>query len=165
MAKSLISSFTVALKKATTITEDVEQAKKEHRQQLKDLMDKYTEDVAQGKAEGIRTAKELVEVIKLDLLLMGEATDRTENNNPIEDAQVVKITQMMDDNNPEIQALIESMYSSLNEVNDSLDTTSPSVGEELPNREPVEEDTSSVEESITEEVHNEVEEKEEEVNE
>lgn len=124
MAKSIISSFSVAFKKATEITEDVAEAKKEHRQSLKELITKYKEDVTSGKAEGIRTAKELVEVIKLDLLLMGEATDRTDNiSNPIDDAQITKITSMIDENNPEIQNLISSMFDSLNGVNDSLDTS------------------------------------------
>lgn len=152
MSKPLVSSFTMALKKATTVTEDVAEAKKEHRQHLQDLIAKYKEDVVGGKAEGIRTAKELVEIIKLDLLLMGEATDRTENsNNPIDDAQLVKITSVIDETNPEIQALIDSMFKSLNEVNDNLDNTNSSVSKE-----------SITEEVSTEEVNTEEEEKEEE---
>ena len=123
MVKPLVSSFSIALKKATTVSEDAKEAKMEHRVHLKDLVDRYKTDVISGKAEGIRTAKELVEVIKLDLLLMGEATERTDNANPIDEAQVVRMTQMLDENSPEVQALMESMFGALNGANDDLDLT------------------------------------------
>lgn len=145
-AKPLVSSLSIAFKRATTITEDTAEAKKEHRQTLKSLMDKYQEDVVAGKAEGIRTAKELVEVIKLDLLLMGEATERTGVENPVDELQLSKITQALDVDNPEVQALIDSVFNALNGANDDLDpqaslkvTVTEQVQPEEPTAEPIEE--------------------------
>lgn len=123
MGKPLVSSLSMAFKKATTVSEDIKEAKMEHRVHLKDLVEKYKEDVVTGKAEGIRTAKELVEVIKLDLLLMGEATDITGNANPVDEAQVIRMTQMLDEDSPEVQALMQNMFDALNGANNDLDDT------------------------------------------
>jgi hypothetical protein len=112
----------MAFKRASTVTDDREQAKKEHRLNLKGLMDKYFEDVSKGKADGIRTAKELAEIVKLDLLLMGEATERTDNTNPVDEAQVLRIQQSLDMDTPEAKSLMKTMYKALNIANDDLDS-------------------------------------------
>ena len=120
--KPLVSSFAVSFKKAT-ITEDTKEAKKEHRKSLKILTDKYFEDIASGKVEGIRNAKELVEVIKADLLLMGEATERKEELNALEEARITRITQTIDMDDPAIQSLVEKLMADFNDVNDGGDTS------------------------------------------
>lgn len=117
----MVSSLSMAFKRATKVSEDREEAKKEHRQTLKMLMDKYVDDVQAGKAEGIRTAKELVEVIKADLLLMGEATERTENTNELDEIRVQKIAQVLDVNDANIRTTMAQMLKTLNDVNDEAD--------------------------------------------
>ncbi len=119
--KPIVSSLSMAFKKATKVTEDREEAKKEHRSNLKSLMDKYMEDVQAGKADGIRTAKELVEVMKMDLLLMGEATERTENSNDFDEMRVQKITQVLDLTNGDIRSTMAEMLRTLNDANDEAD--------------------------------------------
>lgn len=122
MAKQpMISSLSMAFKKATKVTEDREEAKKEHRQTLKNLMDKYMEDVQAGKAEGIRTAKEFVEVMKMDLLLMGEATERTENSNDFDEVRVQKISQAIDLKSDNMRHTLATMLKTLNDANDEAD--------------------------------------------
>lgn len=115
----MVSSLSMTFKRAV-LNENVEEAKKEHRQTLKTLMDQYAEDVQNGKADGIRTAKELVEVMKMDLLLMGEATDRTENSTP-DEVRVNKITQMLD-GNENLDTVLEDLMMTLNQANDDEDT-------------------------------------------
>jgi len=121
----------MAFKRATTVAEDIKEAKLEHRSHIKDLIEQYKTDVTSGKADGIRTAKELVEVIKLDLLLMGEATERTDTANPVDEAQVVRMSQMIDEDSPEVQAIMKTMFEALNGANDDLDDTP--VNEEASN--------------------------------
>jgi uncharacterized phage protein gp47/JayE len=133
MAKPLVSNLAMTFKRATTITEDVTEAKKEHRRNLKNLVDKYFEDVTTNKADGIRTAKELVEVIKLDLLLMGEATERTDSTNPIDEVQVTKLSQALDTDSPEVQSLLENMFKALNEANDSMDMSHSDISQPATN--------------------------------
>lgn len=129
--KPIVSSLSMAFKKATQITENQEEAKKEHRQSLKTLMDKYMEDVAQGKAEGIRNAKDLVEIMKMDLLLMGEVTERVDNSNDYDEVRVQKITQVLDINETSIRQAMTDMLTTLNDLNDSEDTgTNRKVGTE-----------------------------------
>ena len=118
---AIVSSLSVAFKKATVVTDDVAEAKKEHRQNLKMLTDKYLLDVKEGKAEGIRNAKELVEVIKADLLLMGEANDRTENNNAVDEVRIAKVQQALDENDPTVKNLMDEMLMLLNGANDEED--------------------------------------------
>lgn len=119
--KPIVSSLSMAFKRATTITDDVEQAKIEHRTNLKLLVDKYMDDVQEGKAEGIRNAKDLIEVIKADLLLMGEANERTETSNTIDEIRVQKVTQALEEDSPEMQKLMEHMLLAMNGANDGLD--------------------------------------------
>ena len=118
--KAKVSSLSIAFKKSLQITEDREEAKKEHRQSLKNLMNRYEEDVKTGKAEGIRTAKEFVEVMKMDLLLMGEATERIDENS-LDEVRVQKITQVLDVTNDTIRSTMANMLKTLNDVNDEAD--------------------------------------------
>lgn len=121
MKKPLVSSLSMSFKKATTITEDITEAKKEHRENLKGLVDTYLEKVALGEVDGIRNAKELVEVIKMDLLLMGEATDRTENLNDLDELKIHKVSQIIDENDPNIKALMDEVMMTMNNANDDAD--------------------------------------------
>lgn len=118
--KPLVTSLSATFKRKVNISEDVNEAKKEHRTNLKSLVDTYMEDVAKGKAEGIRNAKELVEVIKADMLLLGEATDRTENANSVDEARVQQISTILDDNDPNIQSLIDELFEGMNQVNNGM---------------------------------------------
>lgn len=111
------STLAVTFKRAK-VTEDTEQAKLEHRGNLRILMDKYMEDVASGKAEGIKSAREFIDVVKADLLLMGEATDRTETANSVDEMRVQQINTMLDEDSPEVAALINELYESMNIAND-----------------------------------------------
>lgn len=117
--RPFVSTLAVTFKKAQA-TEDVEEAKKEHRANLKVLMDKYIADVASGKAEGIRSSREFVDVIKTDLLLMGEATDRTENANTVDEVRVQQINAILDDNDTDIQKILDDLYAGMNVANDRL---------------------------------------------
>lgn len=119
----MLSSFTVALKKATTITEDVAEAKREHRSNLKILTDQYMQRVQEGKAEGIRNAKDLVEIIKADLLLMGEANERTDNGSNVDEVRVTKIMNNLDLEDESIQSIRDQMYALLNKSNDDEEDT------------------------------------------
>lgn len=119
--KPIVSSLALSFKKATTLTEDVEEAKKEHRAKLSGLIGKYLEDVESGKAVGIRNAKDLVEVMKMDLLLMGEATERTENSNDFDEVRVQKISQAIDLTDPAIKNMLKGVFETLNTANDEAD--------------------------------------------
>lgn len=121
--RPMVSSFSATLKKAM-VTEDVEQAKKEHRQSLRTLVDKYMEDVSEGRAEGIRNAKDLVEVIKADLLLMGEASERSETNQNVDEVKMAKVSAVIDPDDPAIKELMDTMFAALNNANDEEDTNS-----------------------------------------
>lgn len=121
MNKPIVSSLAISFKKATTLTEDVAEAKKEHRAKLSGLVNKYLEDVESGKAVGIRNAKDLVEVMKMDLLLMGEATDRTENVNDFDEMRVQKISQAINLSDPAIKNVLQDMLGVLNTANDEAD--------------------------------------------
>lgn len=116
----IVSSISVAFRRALTPTEDVAKAKLEHRSALKELTDNYMERVRTGKAEGIRNAKDLVEVMKMDLLLLGEATERTDNNS-LDEMRVTRVAEALDLDDPNIQAMINSVMGALNEVNDQAD--------------------------------------------
>ena len=118
---AMVSSLSIAWKKATAVQEDVAEAKREHRQNLRTLTEKYMKDVADGKAEGIRNAKELVEVIKADLLLMGEASERTENNNAADEVRISKVQAALDENDPNVQSIMSEMLMLLNGANDAQD--------------------------------------------
>lgn len=119
--KPMVSSLSMSFKKATNITEDREEAKKQHRATITTLINQYLEDVESGKAVGIRNAKDLVEVMKMDLLLMGEATERTENSADFDEIRVQKISQAIDLNDPAFKGIVSKMFSVLNEANDEAD--------------------------------------------
>jgi hypothetical protein len=111
----------MAFRKAS-ISEDVTEAKKGHREKLHTLTEKYMQDVMDGKAEGIRNAKELVDVLKLDLLIMGEATERTDNN--VDEVRVNKLQQYISPDDPAIQHIMDQMLNGLNAMNDGQDINS-----------------------------------------
>lgn len=117
--RPFVSTLAVTFKKAK-VSEDVEQVKLEHRSNLKQLMDTYMQDVASGKVEGIKSAKEFIEVMKADLLLMGEATDRTESANNVDEIRVQQIGNLIDEDSPEVASLIQEIYNGLNLANDRL---------------------------------------------
>jgi hypothetical protein len=118
----IVSSLSLSFKKATKLTEDHEEAKKQHRETLHGLIQSYIDNVAEGKAEGIRTAKELVEVMKMDLLLMGEVTERTEN--ALDEARVSRITKILDEGNDSVKDIMGQIMKDLNDINDLADQNS-----------------------------------------
>lgn len=117
----LVSSFSTRFKKEVLVTEDPNEAKLEHRSNLRKLVDKYMQDVESNKAEGIRNAKELVEVIKADMLLMGENTENI-GANTVDEIRVQRLEESLDLNNPEVQALVSNIFNSYNDINDSYST-------------------------------------------
>lgn len=124
-----ISSLAIAFKRATGVTEDVAEAKREHRSNLRMLVDKYMDDVNEGKADGIRNAKELVEVIKADMLLMGEATERKDTN-ALDEIRVRKVSQVLDGldlESGDMKTLVSSVLMAMNEANDDQDTNAKSL--------------------------------------
>ena len=133
------SSVSMAFKRALTPTEDIAEAKRQHRGTLKDLVDTYVSDVREGKVDGIRNAKDLVEVMKMDMLLLGEATERTDDVNSLDEVRVHKISQALDEADPTVQALINSVMTSLNSANDDADVNTAKHKE---SDEPSEKDTS-----------------------
>jgi len=128
--KPLVSSLSLSFRKAA-MPESVEEAKKQHRETLHNLIEKYIQDVQAGKAEGIRNAKELVEVMKMDLLLMGEATERTDNTGTIDEVRVSKIAQFISEDDPAIQNLINQVLAGLNDANDEADVSSSLQTQEI----------------------------------
>lgn len=140
---SVVNSVSLAFKRALTPTEDSKEAKLEHRTNLKGLVDDYMGKVAVGKATGIRNAKDLVEVMKMDLLLMGEATERTDNVNTLDEVRVTKVSQAIDLEDPSVQAIIDTIMMAMNGANDAADmnpskamVASPPAIEELDDPEP-----------------------------
>lgn len=125
----LVSSFSAAFKRATTISDDLGEIKKAHRQKLSDLMEDYVAKVSEGKAEGIRNAKDLVEVMKLDLLMAGDVTDRTETSTNVDEARVTKITKAIDLDDPAMANIMEQFFLNLNHANDEEEDT-PDITEE-----------------------------------
>jgi hypothetical protein len=118
---TLVSSLAMSFRRAVTVSEDHEEVKKEHRQHLKELVEDYKDRVASGEAEGIRHAKDLIEIMKMDLLLMGEATERTEQLGGLDEIKVVKATQAIDENDPAVQKLMSDILGALNNANDDAD--------------------------------------------
>lgn len=126
----MISSFSLMIKqKKRELTNpssptDIADIKAHHRQGIANLMNKYYEDVDSGKAEGIKSVKELVEVMKLDMLLLGEATERTASTTDIDEVKLSKFSQtMLEDveDNPDMQSMVNAIFSQLNGYNDSQD--------------------------------------------
>jgi hypothetical protein len=128
--KPLVSSLSLSFRKAV-MPESVEETKQQHRETLHNLIEKYIQDVQAGKAEGIRNAKELVEVMKMDLLLMGEATERTDNTGTIDEVRVNRIAQFIPEDDPAIQNLINQVLMGLNDANDEADVNSSMEQQEI----------------------------------
>lgn len=116
-----VSSFSAMFKKATQVSDDVQEVRKQHRENLNTLVNKYMDDLQNGKAEGIRNAKDLVEIMKMDLLLIGDVTDRTEQNSALDEVKINKISQLIDENDETIQDLMSDILQTLNEENDNAD--------------------------------------------
>lgn len=131
---ALVSTLSMSFRKAV-LPETAEEAKKEHRNTLHTLVERYSEDVKNGKAEGIRNAKDLVEVMKMDLLLLGEVTDRTEQTSSVDEIRVSKMTQYIDDDDEDIQRLMDQMLRGLNDANDDDDIASNRKQQEFANKE------------------------------
>ena len=117
--KAVVSSFAMKFGKATGLTTDVQEAKNEHRTNIKSLMDKYLEDVNSGKAEGIQNAKQLADLIKLDMLLLGEATERTEST--LDEVKMTKLSQVVSANDPDVKKLMDNALRAINGVNDEAE--------------------------------------------
>lgn len=117
----LISSLAINFKHAVRVSKDHDEVKSEHREHLKELIEDYKNKVSLGEAEGIRNAKDLIEVMKMDLLLMGEATERTEQIGTLDEAKVVKVSQAIDENDPNVQKLMDDILFALNGANDNAD--------------------------------------------
>ncbi|AYP68554.1 hypothetical protein EalM132_00040 [Exiguobacterium phage vB_EalM-132] len=114
-----VTAFGAMIKKAV-VHESVEEAKKEHRGTLSELVAQYKDDVATGKAVGIRNAKDLIEVMKLDLLLMGEATERTDTTG--DTIHLNRIESTVDMENPEVMSVIDNILANINAMNDAEDS-------------------------------------------
>lgn len=119
--RPVVSSLSMAFKKATNISDDVEEVKKEHRSNLNILMNRYMEDVQSGKAEGVRTAREFVDLIKTDMLLLGEVTERNEEISAIDQVKIDRLTSVLDEDSPEVQSIMDNMFEALNSANDEFD--------------------------------------------
>ncbi len=109
----LVSSLQANLRKK--MQDDPIEAKKEHRNQLHELMNQYAEDVKQGKATGIRNAKELIDVMKMDLLLLGEVTERTEVSETESDKRIRDIAKVLKEGRA-VSSLAESAEHSLTDL-------------------------------------------------
>lgn len=138
---SLVSSLSMAFKKNTAVCEDVDEVKKQHRANLNTLVDDYMNKVSRGEAEGIRNAKELVEVIKADMLLLGEATDITETNTSMDDLRIRQVASIIDNSDPSVQGLMDELFAKMNGINDELGDNTKKSGQSNEGVEPlVEED-------------------------
>jgi len=119
---NVVNSVAVSFKRALKTTEDTTKAKKDHRDILNCLVVDYLDKVNNGTAEGIRNARDLVEIMKMDLLLMGEATDRIDNTNTLDEIRVRKVAQALDLSNSTVQDMINTVMNSLNDANDEADS-------------------------------------------
>lgn len=117
-----VTAFGAMIKKAT-LTESVEEAKIEHRESLKELIEQYKDNIQTGKAVGIRNAKDLIEVMKLDLLLMGEATERTDST--ADTIHLTRLENTVDMNDPQVLSLMDNLLAGMNQMNDDEDTKPP----------------------------------------
>jgi len=116
----VVSNLSESFKKIMLTTEEeVQRVKGEHRARISTLVDDYMDKVQTGEAEGIRHAKDLMDIIKVDLLLLGEATDRTENKTQLEEARITNMSEVIDVNDENVQAVIEGMMKALNGANDN----------------------------------------------
>jgi len=122
--KSIISNLSVAFKKSLAPSEEeVIEVKKSHRSKLDILVEDFMYKVQAGEIDGIRNAKDLVEVMKMDLLLLGEATDRTEQVGSVDEIKVKKIVSKMNENDPFMKKIISDLMLDFNDLNDQLEDT------------------------------------------
>lgn len=120
--KALVSSLSMAFKRSVgSIVDDPDEQKKKHREQLGTLIDRYMEKLDTDEVDGIRNAKDLVEVIKMNLLLMGDVTERTETKNDLDEIKVQKVQQVLDMDDERLQDIINSAMMALNDANDGAD--------------------------------------------
>jgi len=114
------SALAMFSKKPKTKNQEIEETKVKHRSTLEFLVDDYLHKLQIGDVEGIRHAKDLMDVIKMDMLLLGEATERTESNS-LDVVKVEKIQQILDEDDPAIAEIISKLSAALNQVNDDED--------------------------------------------
>lgn len=117
--KPIVSSLSLHFKRSVGfVVEDVSEQRKKHREKLSHLMMDYMDRVGKGEAEGIRNAKDLVEIMKMDLLLMGDPTERIENRNDLDELKVQKIAQAINEEDPRVQQIIDDIMMAMNSAND-----------------------------------------------
>ena len=117
--KATVTAFGALIKKAT-MPETVEEAKMEHRNTLHELIDQYKKEVSEGKMPGIRNAKDLIEVMKLDLLLMGEATERTDTTT--DTVHLTRLEGIFESGDAKMLEMLDGILSGIDSANDELDT-------------------------------------------
>lgn len=123
-----ISSLTTVFMRKASVTQDVKETRAKHIEELQIIMSKYFEDVKAGKAEGIRSAKELIEVMKADLLLRGDPlmmnTTSNEDNNvgnsTAEEMKIAQISQILSVDDPNVKVLMQRMFKAVNTANDTI---------------------------------------------
>lgn len=113
----LVTSCSMIFKKTYELSEDSKEIRKGHRSKINMLIDKYMEDVKAGTAKGITNARELVEVIKADLLL-SEGLDTDEVDTP-DEMRVHRLENALDINDPSMQKVIQTMMGEYNSANDA----------------------------------------------
>lgn len=125
--KPLISNLSVSFRKSVKVNEDVEEAKLEHRESLRTLTDQYFQDVKDGKVPGIRHARDLIEIMKLDLVLMGEADNISANADEYTETRMTQLNNAIDENDPNIQDIMDELMQNLNDMNDGEDVVNRGV--------------------------------------
>lgn len=116
--KATVTAFGAIIKKAT-MPETVEEAKAEHRNTLHELIDQYKKEVSEGKMPGIRNAKDLIEVMKLDLLLMGEATERTDTT--ADTIHLTRLEGIFNTEDSKVLEMLDGILEGIDSQNDDLD--------------------------------------------
>lgn len=117
--KPIVSSLSLHFKRSVGhVVDDVTEQRKRHREKLSSLMFDYMDRVSNGEAEGIRNAKDLVEIMKMDLLLMGEPTERVETKNDLDELKIQKLAQVLNEEDPRVQQIIDDIMMAMNRVND-----------------------------------------------
>lgn len=117
---SLVTNFSKNIRKNLIVTEEeVAEAKQTHRSNIEMLISDYLSNVSLGEAQGIRHAKDLVEMIKLDMLLLGEPTERTDTN-PLSEARIAKVSEVIDLDDEHVQDIVNKMLEAMNEANDTF---------------------------------------------
>lgn len=113
----LITSMSVIFKRTCELSDDSKEIRKGHRVSVNFLINKYMDDVKAGTAKGIANARELVEVIKADLLL-SEGLDTDTVDTP-DEMRVHRLENALDINDPAMKSVIENMMGEYNSANDA----------------------------------------------